>query len=71
MKSGLVAAAVHNSIKKPPSDMISAAIILIEIIANGLIAAGGFVANFIVNMSAILAASFTIPEAQVINPSYQ
>ncbi len=33
--------------------------------------AGGFAANIMVNMSDVLAASFTIPAAQVIDPSYQ
>ncbi len=33
--------------------------------------AGGFCANFIVNMSDVLAASFTIPAAQMVDPSYQ
>ncbi|SCZ81024.1 AbgT family transporter [Acidaminobacter hydrogenoformans] len=33
--------------------------------------AGGFAANVMVNMSDVLAASFTIPAAQVIDPSYQ
>ncbi|WP_319372087.1 AbgT family transporter [uncultured Ilyobacter sp.] len=31
---------------------------------------GGFAANFMINMSDIIAASFTIPAAQVINPIY-
>jgi len=33
--------------------------------------AGGFAANIMVNMSDVLAASFTIPAAQVIDPNYQ
>lgn len=33
--------------------------------------AGGFAANLMVNMSDVLAASFTIPAAQVIDPGYQ
>jgi aminobenzoyl-glutamate transport protein len=33
--------------------------------------AGGFAANVMVNMSDVLAASFTIPAAQVIDPNYQ
>lgn len=33
--------------------------------------AGGFAANIMVNMSDVLAASFTIPSAQVIDPNYQ
>ena len=102
-KSGLIAAAMRHSIKKIPSNMVSAAIVLTGIIANafgdagfivlpplaalvflmigrhplvGMFAAyagvaGGFAANFMVNMSDVLAASFTIPAAQVIDPSYQ
>jgi aminobenzoyl-glutamate transport protein len=102
-KSGLIASAMRHSISKIPSKYVSAAVILIGVLANafgdagfivlpplaalvflligrhplvGMFAAyagvaGGFAANVMINMGDVLAASFTIPAAQVINPAYQ
>jgi aminobenzoyl-glutamate transport protein len=101
-KSGLMQAAMKNSIVKMPKSLVTLMIVLAGILANaagdagfivlpplaGLVflgigrhpligvfaayagVAGGFAANFMVNMADVLAASFTIPAAQMIYPGY-
>ncbi len=102
-KSGLMEAALKNSISKVPKSLITGMIIFVGILANaagdagfivlpplaaivflgigrhpliGMFAAyagvaGGFSANIMVSMIDVLLAGFTIPAAQMIDPSYQ
>jgi len=101
-KTGLMEAALKNTVVNLPNNLITFVVILLGIIANaagdsgfivlpplaavvymsvgrhpliGIFAAfggvaAGFAANIIVNLADVLAASFTIPAAQIIDPGY-